>query len=60
MKRGIFSIFLIGVIGLVFLIPSQIDAWWPLGPKTSNDCILKYQGEAKSLSVNNKYLTKSD
>ena len=32
---------------LFFLTPGQINAWWPFGPKNCDDCILKYQKEAK-------------
>ena len=32
---------------LFFLIPSQINAWWPFGPSNFDDCILKYQKKAK-------------
>ena len=32
---------------LFFLTPAQINAWWPFGPSNSDDCILKYQKEAK-------------
>jgi hypothetical protein len=32
---------------LFFLTPGQINAWWPFGPSNSDDCILKYQKEAK-------------
>jgi hypothetical protein len=32
---------------LFFLTPGQINAWWPFGPSNFDDCILKYQKEAK-------------
>ena len=32
---------------LFFLIPGQINAWWPFGPSNFDDCVLKYQKEAK-------------
>ena len=30
-----------------FLIPCQVNAWWIFGPSNYDDCILKYQKEAK-------------
>jgi hypothetical protein len=35
------------VLFIFVLIPSQINAWWPFGPSNFDDCILKYQKEAK-------------
>jgi len=41
------KIFLVIAILLPFLIPGQTNAWWPFGPSNFDDCILKYQKEAK-------------
>jgi hypothetical protein len=41
------KIFLAIAILLPLLIPNHINAWTLFGPKTSDDCVLKYQKEAK-------------
>jgi hypothetical protein len=35
------------VLFVAFLIPNQVNAWWIFGPSNYDDCILKYQKEAK-------------